>query len=258
MKKWKLLALPLVALSLTACGEDLDNALNIGDYRSDIFSENMYSVWPSELSDVESTATHLVDSDHLITGFTNLDEEDYGPYADDQFGSDFSAANKLSATDSDVAYGFTSKLFDGILHCFDAVRSTKSRLQLPPEGFGYAFPHEMWTQDYVGLFLKSGADTIAGGSYISDATFHLSFYVLNDTTQNYIEHRFDFTIEGIVNTDYPEFYGFYFEDILVEPNVLQGTQAVSLTYEIMDAVISPAGTQAIFVYELLLPNSTWR
>lgn len=258
MKKWKLLVLPLVALSLTACGEDLDNALNIGDYRSDLFSENMYKVWPTELSDVESTVTHTVSSEDLITGFMHLDSSDYQAYASDIYGSDFAAANKLSATDPDVAYGFTSKLFDGILHCFDAVRSTKSRLQLTESGFGYAFPHEMWTQDYVGLFIKSGADTEAGGTYIENATVHLSFYVLNDITHRYIEHRFDMTLEGIVATDYPQFYGFYFEEILGTPNILQGTQAVSVTYDILDPTVSPEGTHALFLYEMLLPNSTWR
>ncbi len=258
MKKWKLLALPLVALSLTACGEDLANAMDIDDYRSDIFAENMYSVWPDELLQIEETRTFTIMDETIKTGVSSLDVEDSGAYASDPFGSDFAEANKLSATDSAVSYGFTSKLFDGILHCFDAVRNTKSRLQLPEEGFGYVFPHEMWSQDYVGLFLKSGADTDAGGSQIIKAAFHLSFYVLNDTNQNFNEVRFDFSIDHIVDRDYPEFYGFYFEDVIGTLPVLQGTKAVSLTYEIEDPAPTAEGTQAIFLYELLLPNSSWR
>ncbi len=258
MKKWKLLALPLVALSLTACGEDLDNAMDIDDYRSDIFAENMYSVWPDQLLQIEETRTFTILDESIKTGVSSLDAEDSGAYVDDPFGSDFAVANKLSAIDSDVSYGFTSKLFDGILHCFDAVRNTKSRLQLPEEGFGYVFPHEMWGQDYVGLFLKSGADTDSGGTYITKAAFHLSFYVLNDTNQNFNEVRFDFTLDNIVSSDYPQFYGFYFEDVIGTLPVLQGTKAVSLTYDITTPAPTAEGTQAIFVYELLLPNSSWR
>lgn len=257
MKKWKLLALPLLALSLTACGEDLANAMDIGDYRSDVFSENMYSVWPEDLEHVESTTDYDVGSS-LVTDFSSLDYEDYGAYADDIYGSSFAEANKLSATDSAVAYGFTSKLYDGILHCFDAVRNTKSRLQLPSEGFGYMFPHEMWTQNYVGLFMKSGADTDAGGAHIIDASFHLSFYVLNDNTQKFKAYQFNFTVEDIVSSDYPQFYGFYFEDIIGTSPILQGTKAVSLTYDIVAPAPTAEGTQAIFLYELLLPNSSWR
>ena len=127
MKKWKLLAFPLVALSLTACGEDLANAMDIDDYRSDIFAENMYSVWPDELLQIEETRTFTIMDETIKTGVSSLDVEDSGAYASDPFGSDFAEANKLSATDSAVSYGFTSKLFDGILHCFDEARAVVCR-----------------------------------------------------------------------------------------------------------------------------------
>lgn len=255
----KVIILPFLLLTLVSCGEDLANAQNYGDYRSNIFSENMYTVWPDTIKDVESTSVHAIDSDHLVTTVQGLDGDDVAGYETDTYGSDFAASHKLSLTDPDVAYGYTSKLFDGILHCYDAVRSTKSRLQLMPQGFGYKFPREMWSYDYVGLFLKSGADTENGGAPISKIAAHLSFYVLNDETSKFIEHRFDFVIDGLVTSDSPEFYGFYFEDGLVaSPVALQGAQAVSFTYEVLDATQSSDATHAVFMYELLLPNSTWR
>ncbi|MCX5775344.1 MAG: hypothetical protein NTV44_03150 [Firmicutes bacterium] len=259
MDKKKLILFPILLLTLTACGEDLANAMNFNDYRSTVFAENMYTTWPTELANVEATTEYDVGSSNVVKGFTNLHTEDYEAYASDVFGSDYAAANKLSAIDPAVAYGYPSKLFDGILHCFDAVRSTKSRFQLEPEGFGYHFPHEMYTDDYVGLFLKSGADTDNGGIHITDIAAHLSFYVLNDATERYHKYQFNFTATGLPTSDYPDFYGFYFDDVLgASSTVLQGTQAVSFTYEVLDAVQSSDATHAVFMYELLLPNSTWR
>jgi len=258
MNKKKLLLFPILLLTLTACGEDLANAMNFNDFRSNVFAENMYTVWPSELANVEAVTNYDVGT-NVISGFIHLHTEDYEAYSSDVYGSDYAAANKLSAIDSSVAYGYPSKLFDGILHCFDAVRSTKSRFQLQPEGFGYRFPHEMYSDDYVGLFLKSGADTDNGGIHIKDIAAHLSFYVLNDATEQYHQYQFNFTVSELPESDYPYFYGFYFEDVLgASSTILQATQAVSFTYEILDVVQSSDETHAVFMYEMLLPNSTWR
>ena len=65
-------------------------------------------------------------------------------------------------------------------------------------------------------------------------------------------------IFNLRGTDFPQFYGFYFSDINTVN--LAGTTAVSLTYEIIDgaAAASNPDLTALFIYELMLPRSTWR
>jgi hypothetical protein len=110
------------------------------------------------------------------------------------------------------------------------------------------------------VYLKGGADTFNGGVHIYELRTHLSFYVESSTSGKFIKNEFVFEITGLRTSDYPQFYGFYFDQIALTPNALVGASAISLTYEILDvaASASPIGTTGVFCYEIMLPKSTWQ
>lgn len=256
-------------IALTSCGQDLVGAMAPITYHTDDFETNMYvdQVLDNSLSadHIVSTSTHNISSENLIVGVENLRNED--KYYTNALGQQvvttddrYAQGNHLSLTVPSVIQGFESKLFDGILHCIDAIRVSKSRLQLRESGFGYQFTDQLATYQHVGVYLKGGADTANGGVHISDLRVHLSFYVDAETSGNYLKHEFVFDVLGLRSSDYPQFYGFYFDQSGMASTALVNASAVSLTYEILDAPAdaSPDGTTGVFCYEILLPKSTWQ
>jgi hypothetical protein len=263
MKRQHLL-IGIALVALTSCGQDVRLALDRSTYHTDVFAENMYEDTVLETSlapaNLASTQTYAVDSTDVVGGVTNLKTADR--YYEDDTGTRevndeiYATTKKLSLTLPDVKYGFESKLFDGILHCSDAVRVSKSRLQLRETGFGYFFPETISSLNHVGLYLKAGADTFLGGVYITDLRVHVSFYI--PTGNQFAKHEFTFEVTGVRRSDFPEFYGFYFEDVTGAPS-LAGATAISVTYDILDAAAESSNHDytAIFLYELLLPKSVW-
>ncbi len=260
----KHLLIGIALIALTSCGQDVALALDRNTYHTDVFADNMYedTVLQTELSPerIAATYSYPIASDDVIEGVSNLKTADR--YYNDGTGARevndevYATTKKLSLTLPDVKYGFESKLFDGILHCSDAVRISKSRLQLRESGFGYLFPKTISSLNHVGLYLKAGADTYLGGVYITDLRVHVSFYV--PTGSQYVKHAFTFEVSGVRRSDFPQFYGFYFEDVAGAPS-LTGATAVSVTYDILDAAAenSDHDYTAIFLYELMLPKSVW-
>ena len=257
--KHLLIGIPL--LLLVSCGQDVAQALGQTIYHTQDFASNMYqdSVLATTLtpSAIDDSVTHAVAADDVIIGVANLKGNDGlyqgTPINDEQFAT----TNKLSRTLPEVKYGFESKLFDGILHCSDAIRTSKSRLQIMESGFGYVFPKTIESAPYAGVYLKAGADTYSGGVFITDVRVSLSFYV-QQTANTFEKHAFSMDISGIRRSDFPEFYGFYFEDAAPELS-LEGATAISVTYEILDAAAQASEPEltALFVYELVLPRSVW-
>jgi len=248
-------------VSLTSCGQDVALALDKDIYHGAMFVDNMYqdTIMATTLApeNINGKTTYTVASDDAIVGIAGLkpaDNQSVGvPMADDVYAQ----TNKLSLALPRVRYGFESKLFDGILHCSDAIRQSKSRLQLRESGFGYVFPSVLGTYDYVGLYLKAGADTSSGGAYIDNPTIKLSFYV-PAAGAKFDQHEFVMEITGIRQSDFPQFYGFYFDDAGAA-DAIAGATAFSFAYEI--PAIEDAADQkdytAVFIYELLLPKSSW-
>jgi len=258
----------LVGVSLVAlvsCGRDVASALDRNIYHTQLFSDNMYvdtvieSLFTPEK--IATTNTYVVASDKLVTGVANLKTSDrfYDNNGTPTLINDdvYSTNNKLSLTLPDVKYGFESKLYDGILFCTDAVRISKSRLQLQESGYGYVFPKTLTSVDHVGLYLKAGADTYLGGVKITDLRINLSFYVPTSGNQ-FAAHTFQMDVLGLPSTNFPQFYGFYFSD--VGSVNLSGASAYSLTYEILDAAAAASDKEltALFIYEMLLPKSVWQ
>ncbi len=264
MKKRSLL-IALGMIALTSCGQDVALALERTTYHTATFADNMYqdTVLSTTLAPahIANKMTYTVTRDDLITGVTNVNETDRYVTVngtptlvnDDLFATTYKLSNSLT----DVKYGFESKLFDGILHCSDAIRISKSRLQIQASGFGYVFNTPLQSANLLGVYLKAGADTFSGGVAITDVRVKLSYY-LPTTNLEFIQHEFNLDVFGIRRLDFPQFYGFYLTD--VAPSLsLQGATAVSVQYEILDAAAQASDPHytAIFVYEVMLPKSTW-
>jgi hypothetical protein len=259
----KHLLIGIALIALTSCGQDVALALDRNTYHTDVFADNMYedTVLQTELSPerIAATYSYPIASDDVIEGVSNLKTADR--YYNDAPGSRSKRRSlcdhtkKLSLTLPDVKYGFESKLFDGILHCSDAVRISKSRLQLRESGFGYLFPKTISSLNHVGLYLKAGADTYLGGVYITDLRVHVSFYV--PTGSQYVKHAFHVRVSGCVE-GLSAVLCFYLMMCGRAPS-LTGAPAVSVTYDILDAAAenSDHDYTAIFLYELMLPKSVW-
>lgn len=263
MKNNRISLLALGLLTLTSCGQQVSLVYDRVTYHTSVFADNMYedTYLTNELKpNIIATFTYLINSEDVVVGVSNLKSEDLvlddnTPLNDDNFAKTY----KLSKNLPSLGYGFESKLFDGILYCTDAVRLSKSRLQLRPSGMGHPFSKALTTYDYTGVFMKAGADTNAGAAKITDLQVVLTYYVTNDENQ-YTAHRFVYPVSALRQSDFPQFYGFYFEDTPVTSTTLENAVAFSFEYEIIneEALNSPENLTGIFFYELLLPNATWR
>ena len=263
MKKIKPNWLPLGLLILTSCGQQVSLVYDRVTYHTSVFADNMYedTYLTNELKpNIIETFTYPINPENVVVGVSSLKSEDLvlddnTPLNDDNFAKTY----KLSKSLPSLGYGFESKLFDGILYCTDAVRLSKSRLQLRPSGMGHPFSKSLITYDYTGVFMKAGADTNAGAAKITELNVVLTYYVANEN-QTYTAHRFVYPVSELRQSDFPQFYGFYFEDTTVTSTTLENALAFSFEYEIMneEALNSPENLTGIFFYELLLPNATWR
>lgn len=252
----------LLLLALAGCGPEVAAIYDRTLYQTGTFSSNMYEDTILEETLIPSTTSamdYAIASEDVRVGISSLESEDLAvqpgqPATDENYAQMY----KLSIDLPRVRYGFESKLFDGILYCTDAVRISKSRLQIRPTGFGYILPQALNTYRYAGLFMKAAADTDAGGVKITDLIVHLSFYV-SDETSGYIAHRFSVPISNLQPSDYPQFYGFYIPDDVIASEALKNAVAFSVSYNILNeaALQSPADTTAVFLYEVLLPHATW-
>lgn len=262
MKKTNTLLLPLGLLVLTSCGQQVSLVYDRITYHTGVFADNMYqdSYLTNHLKPrVSNTLRYTLDAEDVIVGVSNLKAEDLMnnnvQINDDQFAQSFKLSSSLPA----LSYGFESKLFDGILYCTDAVRLSKSRLQLNPSGMGHPFSKQLQTYKYTGVFMKAGADTNAGAAKITDLNTLLTYYVDNGNN-TLTAHQFVYPVSNLRQTDFPQFYGFYFEDTTVTSTTLQHAFAFSFEYEILneEALNSPSNLTGIFFYELMLPQATWR
>jgi hypothetical protein len=263
MKKIKSLFLPIGFLVLTSCGQQVALVYDRGTYHTNVFADNMYQ--DTYLTNilkprVTTTMRYTIEAEDVVVGVTGLESDDLlldseTEVNDDNFAQTFKLSNTLPA----LNYGFESKLFDGILYCTDAVRLSKSRLQLQPSGMGHAFSKQLQTYNYTGVFMKAGADTNAGAAKITDLNTILTYYIDNGNN-TLTAHQFVYPVSNVRQSDYPQFYGFYFEDAQVTSTTLQNTFAFSFEYEILneDALNSPSELTGIFFYELLLPQTSWR
>ena len=194
----------------------------------------------------------------LVANFSdpNLDDstKGYGP------------SYKLNRTDSIFSYGYLSKLFDGNMFCNSNFQL--SRVQLNERGFGVIFDKEMVaTAPYLALNFKSAVNDKNGKNiapHFSDIVFNFSFYSRSGST--FSETKFVFDLED-VPTNPLELHNNSAYTFLVLPLQdynLTRVAGFSISYElknddIIDNAVDKSSYQyAIMLYEVLLPNSSWR
>lgn len=202
-------------------------------------------------------ADYKVDTS-LIADFNdpNLDpsKKGYGP------------SYKLNRTDNIFSYGYISKLFDGNMFCNSLFQL--SRVQLNEKGFGVIFDKEMVNNaPYLALNFKAAVNEKNGeriGPHLSDIKFTFSFY--SKSGSSFSETKFIFDLDD-VPTNPLEMHDNSAYTFLVLPLAeynLSRVAGFSMSYELENdtvidgAVDKDAYQYALMLYEIFLPNSSWR
>lgn len=205
-----------------------------------------------------------------------VDLDGYGP------------AKCLTRIDNAFADGFLSRLYDGRVRCDGLYQH--SRVQLSESGYATFFSKELISAKYfaMSMFNKTSPNTnSAFGGCLANMDLEISFY--QHTSNNNEYNKF---IVDIKNYDIPIDAGgeaslmlFYFSDIFGNDYLkyLNGVTAMSFSYKInkikpganvaseaFDNVIEKYGIptsdnnveatthMALMLYEVLIPDSSWR
>lgn len=240
----------LSGVLLSACGADVSFVYDRTQYQTNQFTENFY--------DDETLSTIFASENLSYTTNWSFPESQIrqaipATEPNDPYGDQFALNHKLARAMPSLAYGFESKLFDGILYCTDAERISKSRLQLLPSGMGYRFPKVLDTYSTLGLFMKAGADTDQGGKKITALNVAFSFY--RPSIFGYEQMTMHLEIVNLVQSNFPGYY-----EITLPASILKGIVGFSFTYTIVTPIISEAMEHltGVFLYEVLLPGATWQ
>jgi len=197
-------------------------------------------------------------------------------------GTSFGRTKCLVTADSSFKEGFLSKLYNGQLYCNgDHMRAL---VQFDQYGYDAAFPKSMVAGDYFLISLRGGSTYLRHNpKYDVDPTqpemitlprlteldINLKFYKVNGSVFDY----YSVTAKNVVvRTDDggegETFFGFKFPDIGI--NDTSGIAGMSLSYsnfqdpaiggaeETIDAATPKTFYWGALVYEVMLPDSTWR
>lgn len=234
---------------LTACGADVAAVYSRNQFQTNEYAENHYV----DTVIASTFAPANIAFANTITYPVNDVRKTIPTTSEDPNGDQFALNEKLAKAMPSIAYGFESKLFDGILFCTDAQRLSKSRLQLLPSGVGYVFPKSLQTYSTLGLFMKAGADTDQGGEKIVDLDVTVSLY--RNTNQGWEQFSLIIPVRNLVQSNFPGYY-----EITLPATLLVGVSGFSLTYTIVNPVPATelASLTGLFLYEVLFPGATWR
>ena len=191
---------------------------------------------------------------------------------------------KLSNCDSSFRYGYISKLFDGKMFCNGHFQL--ARVQIDEGGFAHLFEKELSDASYFAMNFKSSLDYTTKYRFAqSNSTIKLtvSFYLKNNSA-TYDELKVSYVLDN-VRTNPSEshtsncytFFGFQLSDRIS----LDRCAGFGVSYELID--VNPTATwkeegstttqsktftkeelksegiaHSLMLYEVLLPNSTWR
>lgn len=278
-----------LSLPLSACGYALKEVYKGDAYNSPIFENNYYRVWDKGLKDVELVHEYKINKD---TYFSSFDSEMFK--AIDQEGSEltyevdlankehpvetlYGQNRKLSKYSSTFSYGYISKLFDGQMFC--NAHYQLARVQIDEQGFGRKFSKEGKGFDYFAINLKSSFDYTntsnpAPNSILSEVDLTVNFYFKTsdgnrrfsvtmqdlkvptntgdgNRRKDYVFAGFDFSI---INTDYlSRVYGMsisYKKNGITNSDGSDINPADKTEYEKLD--------HSLMLYEVFMPNTTWR
>jgi hypothetical protein len=276
----------LITLLTTSCGYGLKEVYDGIPYNSPIYKENYYKVWDERSieggnkSQITSTSTRALDieKDKVFDSYDSevfkrvepdsrtLDYYDDFPSHDvNKIGVGFGPTKRLSLLDNSFRYGVTSKLFDGQLFCH--AKYELVRVQIDENGFGVIFDKETPELDYFAINLKGSIDHTNGIytdlTHTQNITLKVSFYCKNDL--GYDKKTFTHDLNVIANrSDAYTFFGFD-----VNPNEVSRVQGISIeyvqnsdnlnkNYQGEDLTAVRALDKALLLYEIFLPNTTWR
>lgn len=254
-------------LALTACGYGLKEIYDGNLYNSPVWENNYYRTWDSGMKEIKGSERYINNDDLPFFSFSDtnfkLEEPDItlaDTYSEDS--ASYSMSNSLSKVDDSFKEGYVSKLFDGKLYCWGRYETV--RVQIDESGFGTMFSKEMVKGDYFLIHFKSELDfksnkEISIPGHQDDITLNIGFYYKSDTGYKMETLKYDFKK---INTNYGEAmdyvaFGFSLKNINTER--LCG---VSVTYKLnKESYNEKEGTDlahALFIYEIMMPKSTWR
>lgn len=236
---------------LAGCGMDVKAVYDRSLYHTTIFKDNFYvdtlltsTFAPSQLRGMTTALT--IDAANVNQTIPTSN--------DDPNGDDYAFNNQLSNALPSLDYGIESKLFDGILYCTDAVRASKSRLQLLPSGMGYQFSKSIETSSTqtLGFFMKAGADTNAGGQHLTEIM--VTFTLFKSFEDGYQATEIIIPITDLKATFFPGYY-----EVSLPNHTLEGTVGFAFQYAITAPVpeAEKVDLTGVFLYEVLMPTATF-
>jgi hypothetical protein len=297
-----LLVLPLMAMSLASCREDVSELYGPNPYDTESFVGNYFAgrddflgkrgvsqsvslsseaifaglndstpydgfatpraKYPSMFVDKNGNALSLsYSTQYAEWNAQNHDDTNY-------IGVSFGRTLCLARTDDAFKRGIMSKLYDGQIHCDGAY--SKSRVQLPEDGYSALFPKTLVSADYFVMFGRWADDSIAGSGDVT-ADIKLSFYKLNGGVYD----SYDITMGGVpfkknAGGSSTTMLGFKFKDALADYD-LDGVAGIGVSYSNVvdedypsnagvtyEATETPGvANSAFMLYETMLIGSSW-
>lgn len=234
--------------------------------------------------------------DYVFTSFEDANfhycEPNYEDYRysdsvikeEDELIKSYGPSLKLSNCDDTFRYGYISKLFDGKMFCNGHFQL--ARVQIDEGGFGHLFDKEVNEYSYFAMNFKSSLDYTTKYRFspsLSKIKLTVSFYTKNNSN-SYDELKVSYVIDD-VGTNPSEshthscytFFGFRFSDRikidrccgfavnyeLLDINASatwkeEGATTTSSKTFSKDELKSEGIEHSLMLYEVLLPNSTWR
>ncbi|HZJ89315.1 MAG TPA: hypothetical protein VFD05_01345 [Bacilli bacterium] len=177
--------------------------------------------------------------------------------------------------------GVFSKLTDGDVTCRGD--GALSRVQITEAGFGKTFDHELISYRHLYISLRGGTDISNEALYElgiprptrAKIILNVDFYIEKSTTNVATKYRLALPIDNlyvdnnalvnIISVDLSYLF-IILDDTDVPKNGLTRTSGIAFSFELVEHdVIKPLGEAknddyqfAVMLYEVMLPNSSWR
>ena len=290
MKKQFKFLLFVPTLLLSGCGYGLKEIYPGSVYNSVDYYQNFYKEWDQDVNyhSTDSKVKNLTEEDRLLdtakdkvfTKFSDAnfllnqpdrDKYSYSSDMEDPIESDLVSYGQhfaLSKTEQSFKYGYVSKLFNGQMFCNGKYEI--ARVQIDEKGFGMEFSKELDKYSYFALNFKASLDYRKDGkntnipSHNSSVNLIINFFLKGDD-QKYTRLPVKYQIddvktnasESITGSNYV-FFGFSLENIKIDRCVGVSIEYELLSDEYIDAHPDEGWTHCLLLYELFLPNSTWR
>ncbi len=295
MKKKSLIALMMMSSLLVCCNKTKElyaqGAYDTGDFETNYYLEynnidkvDVASETTKTLSDMK---VYCPGPNERLENIALVDQTDNGKedgklldwYEDNPktgVGTKFGPTKSMNKINDKFSYGILSKLYDGRVHC-DGYYA-KSRVQLNKTGYGTFFPAELKSAKYFGVSIRStvGVDGFKGSQ--ADVDFHFSFYRHITNSDSYEKYNIEVPMVDIVvsNSDaHGSLLAFYFDTPTLYQMPLDGIVGMSMSFDLKafhakdaddiakygeptdDMTDKEKPHFAIYLYEVLFPDSTW-